>query len=156
MLQRTVPVGVRLSHTASFSVPCVITYSVNWLNLTPLSPQLFHFKKIGTEAKILSSGRHNLVPHKRMVVILDAGSKTRYQILKLRMNAELWTVSTLKFLECKCKSKRVGMFDTKITQWLLRVCVCVCVYVCTYVYTHALRTNGCVYIHALNQSVLRL
>ena len=77
-----------LSHTASFTVLCVVTYvySVNCLNLTPLSPPFFHFKKIGTEAKILSSGRHNRVPHRRLVVIFDAGSKARYQILTLRMN----------------------------------------------------------------------
>jgi hypothetical protein len=88
--------GPCLSHTVLFTVPCVVTHTVNCLNLTPLSPQFFHFKKIGTEVKILSSGRHNHLPHKRLVVILDSGSKTRYQILKLRMN-----VSTVNWVHLK-------------------------------------------------------
>jgi len=86
-----------LSHTASFTVPCVATYYVNCLN----PPQFFHFKKIGTEAKILSSGRHNRVPQRRLAVILDAGSKTRYQILKLRMNISPGNCAHLKIFRVK-------------------------------------------------------
>jgi hypothetical protein len=144
--------GPCLSHTVSFTVPCVVTHSVTCLNLMPMPPQFFHFKKIGTEVKILSSGRHNRMPHKRLVVILDAGSKTRYQILKL-----LWTESNWKFFECKCEKKRVGMFDMKITRLVracARACVCggdVCVYVrmyvCTYVYMHYAQTDVCIYMH---------
>jgi len=125
--------GLCLSHTASFTVPCVVRYSANCLKPTPLSPQFFHFKKIGAEAKILSSGSTNRVPHRRLVVILDAGSKTRYQILKLCMNVSTVNWVHLKILECKCKSKRVRMFDMKIIQWLLRVYMFVCVCVGMYV-----------------------
>jgi hypothetical protein len=95
-----VPMGC-LSHTASFTVPCVVTYSANCLNLTPLSLQFFHFKKVGTEAKILSSGRHNRVPHRRLVVILEAGSKTKYQILKLSMNVSTVNCVHLKIFRVK-------------------------------------------------------
>ena len=64
-------------------------YTVNCLNLTLLPPQFYRFKQIGTEAKILSSGRHNRAPHTRLVVILDAGRMNRYKILKLCMNVSI-------------------------------------------------------------------
>jgi hypothetical protein len=134
-------------------------YSVNCWKLKPLPLQCFQLNKIDKEVKILSSRRTNRLPHRSRQ--LPWWREQDYQLSSCVriLNCELDPL--LKFVGCKCKSKRVGMSDMKITYWLLRLYMFMCIYacmyyVCAYVWTNTLRTHGGLYVQTVNLTVLRL